>query len=224
MEGAAGVRAWFGGGGFRMGVLLDGGVLMGRLAPVRFEDLDEGQRLLWEGITTGPRGNPERPHGGLAGEDGALVGPFNALFYSPEVGDAVQQLGAALRYGTSLPADLLEVAILTVGGEWRANFEFWAHARLGAAAGVPQAAIEAIRDGGTPEFEDPRHELVYGFGRELIERKRVSDERYAALVELVGERGVFEVASVMGYYALVSIALNTFEVGMPPGVDAPFAD
>ena len=197
---------------------------MGRLAPVTFEQLNEDQRTLWENITTGPRGNPERPHGGLAGEDGALIGPFNALFQSPQIGDAVQQLGAALRYGTSLPADLLEVAILTVGGEWRANFEFWAHARLGAAAGVPQAAIEAIRNGETPQFDDPRHAAVYAFGRELIETKRVSDARYAALKDLVGERGVFEVASVMGYYALVSIALNTFDVGMPPGVDAPFPD
>ena len=197
---------------------------MGRLAPVTFDDLNDEQRVLWENITTGPRGNPDRPHGGLAGEDGALIGPFNALFQSPQVGDAVQQLGAALRYGTSLPGDLLEVAILTVGGEWRANFEFWAHARLGAAAGVPEAAIEAIRDGETPQFDDPRQETVYAFGRELIETKRVSDARYAALKELVGERGVFEVASVMGYYALVSIALNTFDVGMPPGVDAPFSD
>ena len=197
---------------------------MGRLAPVTFDDLNDEQRVLWDNITTGPRGNPDRPHGGLAGEDGALIGPFNALFQSPQVGDAVQQLGAALRYGTSLPADLLEVAILTVGGEWRANFEFWAHARLGAAAGVPQAAIDAIRDGETPQFEDPRHETVYAFGRELIETKRVSDARYGALKDLVGERGVFEVASVMGYYALVSIALNTFDVDMPPGVDAPFSD
>ena len=197
---------------------------MGRLAPVTFEQLNEDQRALWENITTGPRGNPERPHGGLAGEDGALIGPFNALFQSPQIGDAVQQLGAALRYGTSLPADLLEVAILTIGGEWRANFEFWAHARLGAAAGVPQDAIEAIRDGETPQFDDPRHAAVYAFGRELIETRRVSDERYAALKELVGEQGVFEVASVMGYYALVSIALNTFNVDMPPGVDAPFPD
>ena len=197
---------------------------MGRLAPVTFDDLNDEQRVLWDNITTGPRANPDRPHGGLAGEDGALIGPFNALFQSPQVGDAVQQLGAALRYGTSLPADLLEVAILTVGGEWRANFEFWAHARLGAAAGVPQTAIDAIRDGETPQFEDPRHETVYAFGRELIETKRVSDARYAALKDLVGERGVFEVASVMGYYALVSIALNTFDVDMPPGVDAPFSD
>ena len=199
-------------------------MIVPRLGPQTFDTLDDKQRVLWDNITTGPRGNPEREHGGLAGADGALIGPFNALFLSPEVGDAVQKLGAAIRYGTSLPSDLLEVAICTMGGHWRANFEFWAHARLAVNAGVSSDAINAIRDGGDPDFDDERQQAVYQFGRELIEHQRVSDETYEALTGMIGESGVFEVASVMGYYALVSIGLNTFNVGMPPGVDAPFAD
>ncbi len=197
---------------------------MPRLEPQTFDTLDDDQQVLWENITTGPRGNPAREHGGLAGPDGALIGPFNALFLSPEIGDAIQKLGASIRYQTSLPSDLLEVAICTMGGHWRANFEFWAHARLAANAGVSVDAIDAIRNGATPDFGDERQQTVYQFGRELIDNQRVSDETYEALTGLIGERGVFEVASVMGYYALVSIGLNTFNVAMPPGVDAPFAD
>lgn len=197
---------------------------MTRLGPQTFDSLNDDQRVLWENITTGPRGNPEREHGGLAGADGALVGPFNALFLSPTLGDAIQKLGAAVRYNTSLPADLLEVAICTMGGHWRANFEFWAHARLAKNAGVSEGAIDAIRDGEHPYFGNDQQQTVYQFGRELIERQRVSDETYAALTGMIGESGVFEVATVMGYYALVSIGLNTFSVSMPPGVDAPFAD
>ena len=197
---------------------------MPRLKPQTFDTLDDDQRVLWDNITTGPRGNPEREHGGLAGADGALIGPFNALFQSPLLGDAVQKLGAAVRYETSLPNDLLEVAICTMGGHWRANFEFWAHARLAKNAGVSEGAIDAIRDGEQPFFGDDRQQTVYQFGRELIENQRVSDETYGSLKGMIGERGVFEVASVMGYYALVSIGLNTFNVAMPPGVEAPFDD
>ncbi len=197
---------------------------MPRLEPHTFDALDDAQCALWRNITTGPRANPEREHGGLAGADGALIGPFNALFLSPEVGDAIQQLGASIRYAISLPADLLEVAICTIGRHWRANFEFWAHARLAVNAGVSADAIEAIRDGRQPDFGDERQQTVYRFGRELIERQRVSDATYEALKGMIGERGVFEVASVMGYYALVSIGLNTFDVAMPPGVEAPFDD
>lgn len=195
-----------------------------RLDPQTFDTLTDDQRVLWDNITTGPRGNPDHEHGGLAGSDGALIGPFNALFQSPEVGDAIQKLGASIRYGTSLPADLLEVAICTMGGHWRANFEFWAHARLAKNAGVSEGAIDAIRDGERPFFGDERQQTVYQFGRELIENQRVSDETYETLKDMLGESGVFEVASVMGYYALVSIGLNTFNVAMPPGVEAPFAD
>ncbi len=197
---------------------------MPRLAPQTFDTLDDEQAVLWENITTGPRGNPDREHGGLAGADGALIGPFNALFQSPLLGDAIQKLGAAVRYHTSLPNDLLEVAICTMGGHWRANFEFWAHARLARNAGVSEGAIDAIGDGEQPFFGDERQQTVYQFGRELIENQRVSDETYESLKGMIGERGVFEVASVMGYYALVSIGLNTFNVAMPPGVDAPFDD
>ena len=195
-----------------------------RLAPQTFDTLTDDQRVLWDNITTGPRGNPEREHGGLAGSDGALIGPFNALFQSPEIGDAIQKLGAAIRYQTSLPADLLEVAICTMGGHWRANFEFWAHARLAVNAGVSDEAIDAIRDGGAPDFGNDQHQTIYQFGRELIENQRVSDQTYDTLKGMIGESGVFEVASVMGYYALVSIGLNTFNVAMPPGVEAPFPD
>ena len=197
---------------------------MPRLGPQTFDSLNDDQRVLWENITIGPRGNPDREHGGLAGADGALIGPFNALFLSPELGDAIQKLGAAIRYQTSLPSDLLEVAICTMGGHWRANFEFWAHARMAVNAGVSEGAIDAIRDGERPYFGDERQQAVYQFGRELIENQRVSDETYSALNDILGESGVFEVASVMGYYALVSIGLNTFNVAMPPGIDAPFAD
>ncbi len=199
-------------------------MIVPRLEPQTFDTLDDNQRVLWDNITTGPRGNPDREHGGLAGADGALIGPFNALFLSPEVGDAVQKLGAAIRYNTSLPSDLLEVAICTMGGHWRANFEFWAHARLAKNAGVSEGAIDAIRDGEQPEFGDERQQTVYQFGRELIENQRVSDETYGALTEMIGESGAFEVASVMGYYALVSIGLNTFNVAMPPGIEPPFSE
>ena len=161
---------------------------MPRLGPQTFDTLDDAQKVLWENITTGPRGNPDREHGGLAGADGALIGPFNALFLSPELGDAIQKLGAAIRYQTSLPADLLEVAICTMGGHWRANFEFWAHARLAVNAGVSEGAIDAIGDGEQPFFGDDRQQAVHQFGRELIENQRVSDETYEALKAMIGER------------------------------------
>ena len=197
---------------------------MSRLAALTHDDLDDDQRALWEHLTTGPRANPDRPHGGLAGEDGALIGPFNALLYSPKIGDLAQELGGALRFGTSLPRDLQEIAILAVGGHWRANFEFWAHARMAVQNGVPQAAVDAIHNGRRPEFDDPRQETAYAFADELIQHRRVRQSTYDALEDLIGERGIFELTTTMGYYSMVSMSLDVFEVGMPPGVEPPYPD
>lgn len=197
---------------------------MTRLAALTHDDLDDDQRALWQHLTTGPRADPDRPHGGLAGEDGALIGPFNALLYSPKIGDLAQELGGALRFHSSLPRDLQEIAILAIGGHWRANFEFWAHARMAVQNGVPQAAVDAIHRGRRPEFDDPRQEAAYAFADELIQHRRVRQSAYDALKSLIGERGIFDLVTTMGYYSMVSMSLNVFEVGMPPGIEPPYPD
>ena len=63
------------------------------LAP---NELSADQQELYEKITAGPRANgPFR----IMHDDGSLAGPFNALLFAPRIGNAVQELGAALRFG-----------------------------------------------------------------------------------------------------------------------------
>ena len=91
------------------------------------------QRESYQKIVSGPR-------------KGAS-GPFNALLRSPEVADRVQMVGEYVRFQTSIPAALNEMAILITGRFWGAQFEFWAHRRLALAAGLPDAIIDAIAEG-----------------------------------------------------------------------------
>ena len=94
---------------------------MPRLTPVQPEAMSDEQRALYEAILGGKRGP------GMRGEDGALIGPFNAMLLNPHVGDRVQRLGEALRFDISLSRNVIEVATLVVGNHWRAQFEWWAH-------------------------------------------------------------------------------------------------
>ena len=64
--------------------------------------------------------------------------------------------------------------------------------------------------------------MVYNFARELLDQHRVSDNLYDEAVELLGEAGVAELVILLGYYTLVSMTLNVFEVPVPAGEDAPF--
>jgi 4-carboxymuconolactone decarboxylase len=87
-----------------------------RLSPLRRDELDLAGQDVWDKVV-GTRS------GQLVGADGALVGPFNAFVHAPDVGRRLASLGAVLRFGTSIERRLSEVAIITVGARWKAEFE-----------------------------------------------------------------------------------------------------
>jgi 4-carboxymuconolactone decarboxylase len=191
---------------------------MTRLPLLRRNDLDETQHALFDALTSGPRGVR------IVNTDGSLLGPYNAWLYSPAIGDAAQQLGAALRFRSSLPPPLLELAIIITAREWTAQFEWWAHARLAARAGLAQEVIAAIKERRRPAFAVTEQAAIYDFCRELLDTHRVSDPVYAQAITLLGEAGVLELVSLMGYYGLISMTLNTFEVPLPEGEAKPLEE
>ncbi|HXM58969.1 MAG TPA: carboxymuconolactone decarboxylase family protein [Candidatus Dormibacteraeota bacterium] len=185
---------------------------MSRLPPLRRDDLDDAGRAVWDGLESS-RGRTVVNH------DGGLVGPFNAWVHAPVVGRRLSGLGAALRFETSIERRLLELAIIVVAAHWKAEFEWWAHARMAREHGIADAIVEAIGRGETPEFPTNDEALVYDFARQLVVGGRVDDPTYASAIELLGNEGVVELVSLCGYYTLVSFTLNAFDVPLPPGTE-----
>jgi 4-carboxymuconolactone decarboxylase len=183
---------------------------MSRLAPLELDDMTSEQRAVADEIMSGPRGG--------------LRGPFLPWLRSPELANHGQRLGAYCRYGTSLPRNLSELAIIITGKHWTAQYEFYAHAHLALEAGVSEAAVEAIRTGGTPTFEDAAEQFVYDFVTEYFRTNRVSDATYQRGLEIVSERGILDIVAIVGYYSLVSVTLNVFEVELPAGESLPLPE
>lgn len=180
---------------------------MGRLEPLTNEVMTEEQRKVADAIRSGPRGG--------------MRGPFEAWLRSPGLADRAQELGAYCRFGTELPGDVRELAILLTGKRWRAQFEFWAHARLGRQEGLPEEVIEAIRTGERPELEREDLRVVYDVVTEHFETNRLSGATYERAIAVLGQRGLVDVIGIVGYYGLVSMTLNVFEVGLPEGEAEP---
>lgn len=153
-----------------------------------------------------------------------LTGPFGVYVRSPGVGDAAQNLGAAVRYRTQLPENVKEVAICTVGAFYRARYEFAAHATLAAKAGVDAAVIEALRVGTTPGFVDERESLAHRVAGALLASHALDDALYDRGVEVLGETGMVELVMTVGYYCLVSLTLNAFQIPLREGMQDPFPD
>jgi 4-carboxymuconolactone decarboxylase len=174
-----------------------------RFRPLTFDEMTPEQRAMIEHL--------------LGGERASTGGPFNVLLRSPQMGDVAQQLGAYVRYHSSLPARLNEMAILITARQWTAHYEWYAHKRLALQAGLPPAVVDAIAAGRRPADMRADEQALYTFETELLETTEVGDATFRSAVAAFGERGVVDLIGVMGYYQLVSMALNVDRYPLPDG-------
>src|SRR5260221_452682 len=70
----------------------------------------------------------------------------------------------------------------------------------------------------SPRLTDTLEQLVYELSSELLQTGRLSEPFYRCGVDALGERGLVELVSTIGYYCLVSLTLNAFELGLPEAV------
>ncbi len=86
------------------------------------------------------------------------------------------------------------------------------------------ADAEAIRQGHRPSFADADDALIYDFASELYDTKRVSDTTYRKAVGRFGHQVVINLVGLLGYYALVAMTLNVFDMRAVGQASLPFAE
>ena len=170
--------------------------------------MDPVQRAVYDKIVNGPRGK--------------IQGPLRAVLHNADLADKWQALGALLRYGTSLPPRLSEIAILVTGRACQSPFEWHAHRIEGEKAGIEATIIEALLAQAEPPGMSQDDEIVWRYAVELNRHKSVSDATYAAALARFGERTVVELTALIGYYTMVAMTLNCHEIPLPEGVAPAF--
>ena len=161
--------------------------------------LDAEQRSLYDAIAGGRRAQGPQLFR-LADADGRLEGPFNAFLLQPRLGSALQALGAAVRYDTGLDDRCREIAILIVAAHWRSDFEWHAHEAVGRAAGLGDAELASLRQGRHAELAG-RECVVARTAAALVTRGDLDDAEYGEAVGHLGPAGLFELLTLVGYYA-----------------------
>ncbi len=189
-----------------------------RFKPIPLENLTPEQRVLADAIRSGPRSAVKNS---AAAKPGPLGGPFNVWLRSPGVGNIIQSLGAEIRFRSSLPPQLNELAILVTARRWTSQYEWFAHHRLALEAGLDPAIGADIAQGRRPQKMSKDEAIVHDFSRELHDTQGVSDANYKAALDRFGERGVMDLIAVNGYYVLVSMCLNVDRTPLPGGAPPP---
>jgi 4-carboxymuconolactone decarboxylase len=216
---------------------LTSGARIPKLAP---SSLDAEQRSLYDAIAGGRRAQGPQLFR-LTDEAGRLEGPFNAFLLQPRLGAALQALGSSVRYDTGLDDRCREIAILTVAAHWRSDFEWYAHEAVARAAGLTTPELTAIRAASapdapdtpdTPDLDGPPADatnapsasatlsgleaVVARTTTALLTRGDLTDAEYRTATDHLGADGLFELLTLVGYYATLALQLRVFRVPAPP--------
>ncbi|MBI4308234.1 MAG: carboxymuconolactone decarboxylase family protein [Chloroflexi bacterium] len=177
---------------------------MARVPYVTREDLPPEQRRLYDDISQGR---------------GHVSAPFKALLNSPEACAVVSALGQYVRFKSTLPAPLRELAILTVAREINCQYEWTYHEPLARQAGVSDAAIEALRYRRPLKGLPLDEAAVTRYARSLVRAHQAGDALFRALQKRLGTRDMVNLTVTVGYYTLLGLSMKALEVELEPGME-----
>jgi len=184
-----------------------------RLAKLAPESLDADQRAVYDAIAGGRRAQGPQVFR-LIDDDGRLEGPFNAFLLQPRLGGALQAVGSAVRYETSLSDRAREIAILVVSDAWESDFERYAHEAVGRQVGLTEDELTALREQRYDALPAEEH-VVARTTALLVTPGDLDDAAYGEAVDALGLAGLFELLTLVGYYATLALQLRVFRVPAP---------
>lgn len=155
-------------------------------------------------------------------DDGTIGGPFDVWLLSPELSQRVRGLVGMLWERTTLDRGLVELAICITGRHWKANVEWAAHAPRAIEYGITREVLDAVFEERRPEFAPDEQLLLYDVCVSLHRERELPEPLYERAVATFGEQGLVELIAVIGFYTMVSMTLNSFDVPVGPGQETPF--
>jgi len=174
-----------------------------RFTPLKPDELTPAQKEWADAIAVPPRNakftNP----------------PYRAYIRNPELAPRLSAMSDYLRWNSSLPARLSELAILITAREWTAQYEWFAHYPLALKGGLDPKVADAIAAGKRPDSMKDDEAALYDLATSLYRDKKVSDPVYKAALEKFGESGIMDIIGIIGYYDLVSMTLITMQAEAP---------
>jgi len=177
---------------------------MARVPYVDREEMDAEGQVIYDRI----RQDRNSPRVGLQ---------FRAMLHNPKAAGFLTSMGAQLRFQSAIPDDLKEFAIIVLAREWNSDIEWTAHAPMAAKAGVSAESIEAVRTGKAPAGLTEPQQIIMRFVHEILRKKALSDETFAAAEKLLGRKGVVDLTLTCGYYTAINMSQIALKPEMDPG-------
>jgi 4-carboxymuconolactone decarboxylase len=160
----------------------------------------------------------------VLGKRGRLPGPFRIWLANPEFSEIAEEFGRRVRFGSGLSRRVVELATIIACRNARAQYAWHSHRNAAREVGIPEDVIVAIRDGKTPDIEDETEAAVYAFCHEVLENKSVSDATFHRIDSRIGRPALIDLMGLIGFYGVVAITLNAFNIPPAGGAELELKD
>jgi 4-carboxymuconolactone decarboxylase len=151
-----------------------------------------------------------------AGSGGTITsGPGSAMVNSPEMRRRANALVNYLRDESTLDKRIQELAMVVTARANDCQYIWNAHAAGARRQGIPDAFVDALRDGQPLPDLAADEQAVVNLGQEFFRTRQVSQETFQAAFDQFGAQGLTELCTLFGYYALLSFNANTFMIDLP---------
>ncbi len=148
----------------------------------------------------------------LAGRRQYLPAPLTAWLHSPAMAMPAQALGEAIRFDLRLAPVVTAMAAFTAAVHWNAGYVQNVQEAKLRAEHVAEDAIAAIKAGARPALSDPAQATAYDVARRLLTGQGMDDATYATATGVLGQSGMVELVTAIGYYTMVSLTVVTFGI------------
>lgn len=148
---------------------------------------------------------------------GRVRGPFAVWLRNAELAEGTLKLQDMFAARVKMERRLIQLMILVAARFASAQYAWHIHEPHALQHGISQDIVDAIRERRTPNFAKEDERLVYDITLELFSTHRLSDGTFSRGMAQFGEQQLVELVSGAGFYSMVAMTLNAFDVEVPDG-------
>jgi 4-carboxymuconolactone decarboxylase len=144
---------------------------------------------------------------------GMVPGPHKIWLANPKLSKTIVPIGAYFQAESTLTKAEIEIVTSITTSRWMAAYGTYEHEKIGEKRGHLAAEIMERLIAGLPvSFADARQQLVYELASALAQPRIVPVGLYKRAKAVLGDAGIVEVSVLIGWFTMVSMTLNAFDV------------
>jgi 4-carboxymuconolactone decarboxylase len=144
---------------------------------------------------------------------GLVPGPHKIWLANAKLSKTIVPIGAYYQKQSSLSKSEIEIVTTLTTSRWMSAYATYEHEKIGEKLGHLQPeTIERLIAGLEVEFSDPRQQVIYELTSALVKPRIVPVGLHKRAKQLLGDAGIVDVTVLVGWFTMVSMTLNAYDV------------